>query len=157
MTRQFNESDKNKKKARIRLSPNPVNLAPEMLAEIETRVKASLREGYLSCPVAWRIARDLNIPRIAVGAVTDQLGNRITDCQIGCFKVDKTPFGQTGQEPAAAGNEVAAILRELYDREQLTCQAVFDLASRVKLKPSAVSHHVNVMGFKVRECQLGCF
>ena len=53
-------------------------------------VKASLRDGNLQCATAFKIAQEANVPKIAVGKMTDRLGIRITNCQIGCFKVDKT-------------------------------------------------------------------
>ena len=72
MTRDFNEQDKKKKKARIQLPENPANLPQETLGRLEAAVTASLREGYLPCPAAWRIAKDFDIPRMPSGAVMDK-------------------------------------------------------------------------------------
>ncbi len=155
MIRDFSEQDRNKKKTRIRLPENPANLTQETLGRLETAVSASLREGYLPCPVAWRIAKDFDVPRIAVGAVMDKRGVRVTDCQIGFFRVDKTPY--QGNAPRQPSPELAAGLRELDASGRLTCSAVFELARRVKTTPLKVSEAANILGLKIRSCQLGCF
>ncbi len=155
MRRDFSEQDRNKKKTRIRLPENPANLTQETLGRLGTAVSASLREGYLPCPVAWRIAKDFDVPRIAVGAVMDKRGVRVTDCQIGFFRVDKTPY--QGNAPRQPSPELAAGLRELDASGRLTCSAVFELARRVKTTPLKVSEAANILGLKIRSCQLGCF
>ena len=155
MTRDFNERDRKKKQGRIRLPENPAGLSPESLAQLEGAVTESLRQGHLPCPVAWRIAKDLDIPRIAVGAAMDKLGVRVTDCQIGFFKVDKTPY--KGDAPQPPPSELAAALRELDTAGNLTCAEVFALASRLKTTPLTLADAANRLGLKIRACQLGCF
>jgi LAO/AO transport system kinase len=39
----------------------------------------------LTCAVARKIAEDLGVPYADVGAVADQLGIKIKNCQLGCF------------------------------------------------------------------------
>ena len=53
--------------------------------------------------------------------------------------------------------ELAAGLRELDASGRLTCSAVFELARRVKTTPLKVSEAANILGLKIRSCQLGCF
>lgn len=153
--RDFNEKDKKKKRERIALPDNPANLPAEKLSELESTVSSSLRDGYMPCPLAWKIAREADVPRIAVGAVIDKMGRRVTDCQIGCFKIEKTPFEDS--EIKRLEGEVVSEIKELESAKQLTCAAVFDLARKYKLKPMDVSNEINALGFKVSECQLGCF
>lgn len=153
--RVFNDKDYTKKSARIQLGENPANLSPETLIRLESAVNAALKSGYLPCPVGWKIAKDMAVPRIAVGAVMDKLGVRITDCQIGFFKVDKTPH--LSPAPKEPSPEIAAGLRVLDAAGELTCPAIFDLASRLKTTPMRVSEAANILGLKIRGCQLGCF
>ncbi len=155
MTRDFNERDRKKKQARIRLPENPAGLSLESLARLERAVTESLRQEHLPCPVAWRIAKDLDIPRIAVGAAMDKLGARVTDCQIGFFKVDKTPYQD--DDPQQPSPELAAGLQELVAARNLTCAEVFALAHRLKTTPLTLSDAANRLGLKIRACQLGCF
>ena len=153
--RDFNETDKKKKQARIQIEENPGNLSKESLLEMESAVKASLKDGYLSCPTAWRMAKEANVPKIAVGKITDRLGIRITNCQLGCFSIEKTPYDKSSQKNT--DNAVITMINTLKESNQLTCAKVFDLARQYKLKPMVVADEINAMGLKISSCQLGCF
>jgi len=153
--RDFNEGDRKKKSARIQIQKNPGNLSEESLSELESVVKASLKDGYLSCPVAWGIARKSNVPKIVVGEITDRLGIRITNCQLGCFKIEKTPYDSSSY--SNIDGEIRNILKELHETDQLSCAKAFELARQLNLKPMVIANEVNAMGLKIRGCQLGCF
>jgi len=153
--REFDDADKQKKSGRIKLPPNPAGLSEDKIAELKSKVARSLRSGYLSCPAAWTIARETGVPRIAVGATADGMGTRVTDCQIGCFKVDKTPFDN--REAARLTPEITAHILRLKDESALTCEAVFALAKTYRLKPMDIAGEINALGLKVSACQLGCF
>ncbi len=64
--------------------------ADERLAA-ELRQRA--RDGRLPCATAFAIAEELGIPRIRVGQAADELGIRISDCQLGCFGRGKRQGG----------------------------------------------------------------
>lgn len=152
--RDFSNKDRSKKSSRIELGENPANLTQEKLALLEPAVKAALKDGYLSCPVGWKIAKDMDVPRIAIGAIVDRLGIRVTNCQIGFFKVDKTSDSEPSRELSA---EITEGLRELHEAGNLTCRSIFELSDRFKTAPLLVSRTATVLGFKIRNCQLGCF
>ena len=153
--RDFNETDKKKKKARIQIQKNPANLSKAVLSQLEDKVKASLKDGYLPCSVAWSIAKDANVPKIAVGEITDRLGIRITDCQIGFFKIEKTPYDNLVYDNI--DGEFITVLETLAGNSQLTCAKVFDLARQFKLKPMVIANVANAQELNIRDCQLGCF
>jgi len=153
--RDFNKADRAKKKSRIRIRENPGNLSGELLSELEKTVKKSLKGGYLPCPVAWGIAKKFDIPRIAVGETADRLGIRVTDCQLGCFKVEKTVYDASSHE--IAGGDITGILDAVEDKDNLTCAAVFELAGRYGIKPLAIANTMSARGHKIHDCQLGCF
>ncbi|GAB4286669.1 MAG: hypothetical protein Kow0092_40080 [Deferrisomatales bacterium] len=153
--RDFNDADRTKKKRRIQLPENPGNLSEEALGRLEGAVRAAAREGYLACPAGWKIAADQGVSRLDVGAMMDRLGLRVTDCQLGFFQVDKTPYAGEGREPA--GEELARRVAELDERGELTCSSVFALARELGVKPRTVADAANAGGHKIRQCQLGCF
>ncbi|MBT3362159.1 MAG: hypothetical protein HN929_09525 [Chloroflexi bacterium] len=153
--RDFNETDKKKKKARIQIQENPANLSKEELLRLEDKVKASLKDGYISCPVAWRIAKEENVPKIAVGEITDRLSIRIDNCQIGFFKVEKTPYDDSDHK--SIGSEIITVLETLVGNNELTCAKIFELARQFKLKPMVVANEANARDLKIHSCQLGCF
>jgi hypothetical protein len=155
LMRDFNDKDRTKKSSRVQLGKNPANLPPETLERLESAVKTALKDGYLPCAVGWKIAKEIAIPRIAVGAVMDKLGVRITDCQLGFFKVESIAHvGTASREPSP---EITTGLRELDAANNLTCLATFELARRLKTTPMRVSEAANILGLRIRACQLGCF
>ena len=154
--RDFSEADREQKKKERRVLPeNPAELPPEKLADLEENIKSALENGYLSCPVAWSIAKREGVPKIAVGAITDKLGFRITNCQIGCFKVDKTLYSEPPKD--IVSEELAKTLEELDREGKLTCEKTFELAKEYDLKPMTLGNEISARGIKVRQCQLGCF
>lgn len=153
--RDFNQADKKKKQKRIQLEENPGNLSQEQLAQLEERVKASLKGGYLSCPIAWKIADEENVPRIAVGKLTDRLGFRVTNCQIGCFKVEKTVSKNI--TPKKIDDAIIASMETLNENRELTCARVVELARQNRLAPMDLADIANLRKWKIRQCQLGCF
>jgi hypothetical protein len=153
--RDFNEADKKKKHKRIQIEENPGNLSPEQLLGLEKNVKASLKGGYLSCPIAWKIADEAKVPRITVGNITDRLGVRVTNCQVGCFKVDKTfPENVTTK---TIEDTIIAEMEKLNESRELTCAKVVELAQQNKLVPMDLADIANLRKWKIRQCQLGCF
>jgi len=153
--RDFNEADRKKKRARIRIQQNPGNLSREVLSQLEDRVKASLKDGYLSCPIAWRIAKEASVSKMAIGEITDRLGIRIENCQIGFFKIEKTPYDDSVH--TNVDGEFITVLETLAGNNQLTCVNIFKLSQQFKLKPMVIANEANVRNLKIHDCQLGCF
>ena len=153
--RSFGETDRKKKKARIQLRENPGKLPNEVLSQLGDTMKASLKDGYLPCAVAFQMAKEAQIPKVAVGEMTDRLGVRVTNCQIGCFKVDKTIHDTSTHEDPDDG--IVSKLNALKETNELTCAKVFDLAEQLKSTPMAIADAANLRDLKISSCQLGCF
>ena len=153
--RSFNDNDRKKKEARIQLQENPGKLSSKMLSQLEDTVKASLQDGYLPCAIALKIAKQVSVPKVAVGKITDKLGIRITNCQIGCFKVDKTTHDNSAHEDV--GDGIVSKLNALKENNELTCTNVFDLAQQLKSTPMVIMDVANLRDLKIDSCQLGCF
>ena len=153
--RNFNEIDKKKKLSRIQLPENPEGLTQEALSQLENMIKASLRDDNLQCATAFKIAKQAKVPKIAVGELTDRLGFRITNCQIGCFKVDKTVRDNVVQKKLV--DEITPMLESLKQKDGFTCVKVFELALQLKLTPMAIADVANLRNWKIHHCQLGCF
>ena len=62
-----------------------VHPAKEVAPELKTKIERALQNGRLSCAVAWKIAADLNIPRMRVCAACETLKIKIKPCQLGAF------------------------------------------------------------------------
>ena len=153
--RSFGEADRKKKKTRIQLQENPGKLSNEVLSQLEDTVKASLKDGYLPCAVAFKIAKEAQVPKVAIGEMTDRLGIRVTNCQIGCFKVDKTTHNNSAHEDL--DDKIVSKLNVLKENNELTCANVFDLAQQLTSTPMAIADVANLRNLKIHNCQLGCF
>lgn len=153
--RDFNDADRKKKSGRIQLPDNPGNLSEETRARLRAAVEGAAQEGAVSCPAAWRLAKDEGVSRLDVGVTIDSLGIRVVDCQLGCFAVEKTAL--RAAEPPPADDEVGRRVEALSASGHLTCPNLFALARELHVVPAVVSDAANRLGRKLRGCQLGCF
>jgi hypothetical protein len=59
------------------------------MVDAKEKIRSSLKDnsvrGKIPCPVARRIAEELNVRYEEIGKVADELGIKITDCELGCF------------------------------------------------------------------------
>ena len=56
-----------------------------MSQELVDKIKASLVNGKLPCPVAFKIAKELSVSTKDVGEACNKLDLKISSCQLGCF------------------------------------------------------------------------
>lgn len=156
MVRDFNEADRTKKRVRTGLkevsTATSVDNAP---VDLDKPIKAALQQGCLPCPAAFVIARKLGVKLVAVGDAADGLGVRISNCQLGCFKVDKNLHEDLS---AKAINEKAATALNSYTvANPLTCIGAFQLARQIGVRPMDVADAANSRHVKIHNCQLGCW
>ena len=53
--------------------------------ELDEKIKASLVDGKLPCPVAFKIAKEMKVGPKEVGDACNRLKIKIRSCQLGCF------------------------------------------------------------------------
>lgn len=148
MRQVFDDADRAKKKARV-----PAKSAAKVPAGVTEAIKASLSDGYLPCETAFKIARKLKVPLVTIGNAADDLGIRVTDCRIGCFKVKKAAHDSA----KTINPEIARVVETEAAKSPLTCAGVFGLAKRIKVSPMDVADAANAANLKFHGCQLGCF
>lgn len=56
-----------------------------MNEELENKMKSSLVNGRLPCPVAFQISEELKVSLKEIGETANNLGIKISSCQLGCF------------------------------------------------------------------------
>jgi hypothetical protein len=64
-------------------APRPIT--PEMRRAVADRIRAAALDGRLPCAAGFSIARGLGVAAGEVGRVADELGIRVSRCQLGCF------------------------------------------------------------------------
>jgi hypothetical protein len=62
-----------------------VQPAKEVAPELKTKIEQALQDGRLPCAAAWKIAAQLNIPRMRVCAACETLKIKVKPCQLGAF------------------------------------------------------------------------
>lgn len=123
--------------------------------KIESEVIELLIDGYLPCPVALKLSRRLEVKAKEIGDVVDELGIRITDCQLGCFKVEKALHEDL--EGRIFSEEVTSRVTNSLRGGYLHCKTAHDISRELRVSIKEVGDAATGMGVKIRECQLGCF
>jgi hypothetical protein len=57
----------------------------EFTPEFEKAIRGRLADGRLPCAEAWKIAAEMNVPRLKVSSACETLKIRIKPCQLGAF------------------------------------------------------------------------
>jgi hypothetical protein len=53
--------------------------------ELEKAIRGRLSDGGLPCAEAWKIAAEMNVPRLKISSACEALKIRIKPCQLGAF------------------------------------------------------------------------
>jgi hypothetical protein len=150
MPREFNAADRIKKQSRV--ASGPADAVP---AGLEDAIKAALDQGCLPCPAAWGLAGKFKVPKSVVGQTVDALGIRISNCQLGCFKVDKNLHADLSE--SSVNRKASEAVASYGAENKLTCSGAFNLAREIGLRPMDIADAANLRHIKIRECQLGCW
>jgi tRNA(Ile)-lysidine synthetase-like protein len=125
-----------------------------MRERIADEIKSSLVDGKLPCPVAFKLARRLSVEPQIIGDVADEIGVKISRCQLGLFGYE--PGGIVKPTSEVSEELVRRILSSLV-KGCLPCSAAWDIAQELSMKRKEVSGAAEAMGIRISRCQLGCF
>ena len=123
---------------------------------IATQIQQSLTEGRLSCPLAFKVARRLEVSRQQVGNVANELNVRISGCQLGLFGHGSAK-GKALEPVQEVGEELQARIRDGAIEGGLSCATAWDIASELTMKRIDVANAAESLGIQITQCQLGCF
>ena len=126
-----------------------------MNQEITARIKESLTEGRLPCPSVFKVARRLEVSPQQVGEVADELGIKISRCQLGLFGY--WPEDKPLEPAQEVGEELQARIRDRVIEEGLPCATAWDIAGELTMKRIDVARVAESLGIRITQCQLGCF
>jgi hypothetical protein len=59
--------------------------APEILPALKQAIENSVVNGRLGCAAAWRIAEELQLPKMEVSSACEAMKIKISACQLGAF------------------------------------------------------------------------
>jgi len=122
---------------------------------LDKEITALLVGGRLSCPMAFKVSRKLDIVPRAVGDKADEMGVRITDCQLGCFGVKKATHEDLKDVPV--DNNAAGAVRSSLANGKLNCESAWGIARQLKVSRKKVGDTATQLKLSIANCQLGCF
>jgi hypothetical protein len=126
-----------------------------MKQEIAIQLKGALIEGRLPCAAAFKVARRLEVSPQQVGEVADELGVKISRCQLGLFGYG--PKGKPLEPAREVKAELEARIRDRVVEGGLPCATVWDIAHELAMKRIDVARAAERLGVRIIQCQLGCF
>ena len=131
-------------------------VASELLRK---RIEEALVDGQLPCAEAFRIAREVRVSPAEVGRTADELGVRISRCQLGLFGYGPKAEGKHRivQPLAEVPAQLSEAVRERLVDGRLPCAVAWSLARRFGLTRLEVSGAAEALGIRISRCQLGCF
>ena len=118
-------------------------------------INASLTEGRLPCPMAFKAARKLSIIPRTVGDKADELGIKVSNCQLGCFGKEKATHEELIDMQIAPA--VAEAVNKSLVKGKIPCKTAWDIARKLKISRRKVGDTASKLDIRVFDCQLGCF
>lgn len=131
----------------------------------EKTVGAELRsaldqDGMLSCEAAHEIAERLDIKPGEIGNLANDLGIRITRCQLGLFGYAPgkgTPGYRLVRELDTLPEPVSAQVKETAVKRRVSCIMLWRIARQHGVSRPDMGNIAETLKIKVTPCQLGCF
>jgi hypothetical protein len=131
-----------------------------MQAEILRAIEARTVAGELSCQDAHDLAAEYGLGPLALAdLVNRETEVRFSRCQLGLFGYGPKAEGLSKIVLPATHvpDEIRAALEAEAVNGCIPCVTVWEIADRFKYPRLGIANIIEVMGLRVRPCQLGCF
>mgnify|MGYP000338944675 CR=1 FL=1 len=126
---------------------------------MEEAIAKALEDGKLPCEAAFAIARGLGVKPLEVKRKADEMGIKISRCQLGLFGYGSKRGGKHRivNPPEAISAELETELRHMAPEGLLPCAKAWAVARRLGISKLEVSGAAEALGIRIVQCQLGCF
>jgi hypothetical protein len=130
-----------------------------MKDDVIQRIQVRAHDGNVPCAAAHTVAWETGATPGQIGALVDELGLVITQCQLGLFGYGPKAEGKSKliRPMPAIPEALRAKLQARAKEGRITCRACWDIANEMDLERLAVGNAADAMGLKIRPCQLGAF
>jgi len=123
--------------------------------EVAAAVRQKAENGEMACATAFEIAAAFGIIASEVGKALDLTETRITKCQLGLFGYG--PGIKLLKTSDAITPEMEKTIRGRLVDSKLSCAAAWEIAKEFHVPKMDVSSACEVLGVRVKPCQLGAF
>lgn len=118
-------------------------------------LRDAAQDGRVTCTAAHEIARRFKVPPSEVGKTADLLEYRIVRCQLGLYGY--SPEKRLVTPAASVSQDLRARLDRMAEDGRISCASCWMIAEELGLEKLAVSSACELLGIKVKRCQLGAF
>ena len=122
---------------------------------IKNEILKQTKNDKIPCAVAFEIARALQVSPDAIGKTADLMNFKLTKCQLGLFGYQPKKKIVKSQDNIKV--DLKDAVSDALVQERLSCKHAWDIASRLHVSKMTVSGACEVMGVKIKDCQLGAF
>jgi hypothetical protein len=128
---------------------------------VRSEIRSRLDEdGHIHCEAAHGIAEELGVQPLTMGEMADEIGIRITRCQLGLFGY-AAEKGMPGYRQVKKLDDppktAAAAVRQAANNGVIPCLTLWHLAEEHGLTKQDMGNVAETLELKVSPCQLGCF
>lgn len=126
---------------------------------LEEAIRSELKDGKLSCAAAFKIAQAQEVSPGEVGDLADELGIRISHCQLGLFGYGPKAQGlhKVVQPAETVSPELQSALQKHTREGEITCADLWAVAKKMSIPKMEASAAAEKLGLRVVQCQLHCF
>ena len=124
---------------------------PSIAAALEQRAE----DGRVTCVAAHEVAGILSVAPAEVGKAIDLREYRIIECQLGLFGYE--PRKKVVQPAETLSDPVREQLDRLAKGGEISCASAWGIADGLGLPRMSVASACELLGIKIRRCQLGAF
>ncbi|MBI4633916.1 MAG: hypothetical protein HY742_08490 [Deltaproteobacteria bacterium] len=111
--------------------------------------------GEMGCADAFDIAATLGVPPREIGAALDLMEIRIAKCQLGLFGYGSGV--KILKKADTVAPELEKAIRDKLDHGRLSCAATWEIGAQLDVPRMGVSSACEMLGIKIKPCQLGAF
>ena len=126
---------------------------------IVKRAKERAHEEMMPCIAAHAVAWETGSTPQQVADVLNDLGIRVTQCQLGLFGYGPKAEGKSKlvRPMPAIDPELKARLEAKAPKGAISCRAIWDIADELRIERLVVGNTADALGLRITPCQLKCF
>ncbi|MEA2061132.1 MAG: hypothetical protein U9P10_11625 [Thermodesulfobacteriota bacterium] len=113
------------------------------------------KNGQIACASAHAAAKEVDMTPLEIGVQADLLELRLIKCSNGLFGYE--PGGKILKKDISVSDELAEKIKAAAENEIITCAQCWETARTMKISRVDTASACDVLGIRIKKCQLGAF